>query len=304
MHTHRSRRFRKRLCFAAAALGACLVAGCALVVPHESDSKAAAPWWQQEKIRFMWGQWSRFEGGGIPMSAVIENLAAVGGTVFVEDGQSDWRHAFLPERRAACRKYGLRHLGMVKACNAVYPANDLQARPAIDQMGRTAVEAKASGEPAWATHFADWAPVYVACPLEERVLEEWLAKPALECAENGLDGMHIDWEPYATSMDGTGSWLCFCDDCFAKFLQKRGRTETVAAIPAAKRSQWLQAEGLWREYFQVLHDRYRDVFRGIAIRVRKIKPDFIFSAYSPFMTPGWLDHDWRRVRTRGCFSSL
>ena len=30
------------------------------------------PWWEQEKIRFMWGQWSRIEGDGVPMSEVIE----------------------------------------------------------------------------------------------------------------------------------------------------------------------------------------------------------------------------------------
>jgi hypothetical protein len=49
-----------------------------------------------QKIRFMWGQWSRLEADGIPMSEVIGNLASVGGTVFVDDGSPDWRSAFDP----------------------------------------------------------------------------------------------------------------------------------------------------------------------------------------------------------------
>ena len=62
---------------------------------HAAFAGDDAPWWEQEKIRFMWGQWSRIEGDGVPMSEVIENLAVAGGTVFVEDGPPDWRHAFL-----------------------------------------------------------------------------------------------------------------------------------------------------------------------------------------------------------------
>ena len=167
-----------------------------------------APWWEQEKIRFMWGQWSRLESDEIPMSQVIENLAAVGGTVFVENGHPDWRRAFEPERLAACRKHGLRHFGMVKVCNAVFAAKDTKARLAVDQNGRTSFEAKEQGERAWLS-WAPWAPAYVACPFYEPTLEEWLVKPALDCAQKGSDGLNIDWEPYATGMDAAGSWLCF-----------------------------------------------------------------------------------------------
>ena len=31
---------------------------------HAAFAGDDAPWWEQEKIRFMWGQWSRIEGDG------------------------------------------------------------------------------------------------------------------------------------------------------------------------------------------------------------------------------------------------
>ena len=252
-----------------------------------------APWWNQEKIRFMWGQWSRVEqGDGIPMPEVIKNLAAVGGTVFVEDGPPDWRRAFVPERLAACRKNGLRHFGMVKVANAVFAAKSTKARLALDRNGRNSFEAKEKGEPAWIS-WAEWAPPYVACPFDEPALEEWLVKPALECAENGSAGLLIDWEPYATGMESAGSLLCYCDDCFGKFLQRKNLGENPTIIAPPKRVQWLKSERLWDAYLQVLHARYKDVFRGLASRVRKIRPDFIFSHYCPFVRPGWLENGWR-----------
>jgi len=251
-----------------------------------------APWWEQEKIRLMWGQWSRLEGDGMSMTEVIENIAAVGGTVFVEDGGPDWRHAFVPERLAACRTHGLRHFGLVKVAHAVFPAKNTKARLAVDRNGHNSFEAKEKGEPAWIS-WAEWAPAYVACPFDEPTLEQWLVKPALECAEKGSDGLLVDWEPYATGMDSAGSLLCYCDDCFGNFLQRKRLGENPMTILPPKRVEWLTSEGLWDAYLQVLHARYKDVFRGIASRVRKIRPDFIFSHYCPFVRPGGLENGWR-----------
>ena len=295
IHTNPTRRLdmnsvRAAIVVRTVAIGICLATlGSSLCAAERAVDER---WWDQQKIRFIWGQWSRFESEGTPLSKVIANLAVVGATVFVEDGHSDWRHAFRPERLTACRKHGLRHFGAVKLCNAVFPANNLQARLAIDQNGRTSLEAKEAGEPAWMS-WADWAPSYVACPMEERVIEQWLVKPALECATEGLDGLLIDWEPYATGFDSAGSWLCFCDDCFGKFIQSEGSAETVETVPASKRVEWLHSEHLWEAYLQLLHDRYRDLLQGIAARVREIKPDFIFSTYCPFITPEWLSQGWR-----------
>ncbi|MBB76876.1 MAG: hypothetical protein CMJ75_20415 [Planctomycetaceae bacterium] len=250
------------------------------------------PWWNKEKIRFMWGQWSRIEGDGVPLAKVMENLAAAGATVFVEDGPPDWRRAFVPERLDACRKHGLQHFGLVKVANAVFAAKNTKARLALDRGGRNSFEAKEKGEPAWIA-WADWAPAYVACPFDEPTLEEWLVKPALKAAEQGSAGLLVDWEPYATGMDSAGSLLCYCDDCFGNFLRRTNLAEKPTAVPPGKRVQWLRAEGLWDGYLQVLHTRYKDVFRGIASRVRKIRPDFIFSHYCPFIRPGWLENGWR-----------
>lgn len=259
---------------------------------HAAFAGDDAPWWEQEKIRFMWGQWSRIEGDGVPMSEVIENLAVAGGTVFVEDGPPDWRHAFVPERLTACQKHGLHHFGMVKVANAVFAAKHTKARLAIDRNGRNSFEAKEKGEPAWIA-WAEWAPAYVACPFDEATLEEWLVKPALESAEQGSAGLLVDWEPYATGMDSAGSLLCYCDDCFGKFLRKNDLARKPTEISPSKRVQWLKSEGLWDGYLQVLHVRYMDIFRGIALRVRKIRPGFIFSHYCPFIRPGWLENGWR-----------
>jgi hypothetical protein len=115
---------------------------------------------------------------------------------------------------------------MLKACNAVFASDVLKAPQAIDQHGRTAAETKKANEPSeglgpLTVFFADWAPASVACPFDEPTLEEWLVKPALECAKNGLDGLHIDWEPYATGFDSVGSLICYCDDCFSSFLQTK-----------------------------------------------------------------------------------
>jgi len=59
------------------ALGICLATlGSSLCAAERAVDER---WWDQQKIRFIWGQWSRFEGEGTPLSKVIANLAVVGG---------------------------------------------------------------------------------------------------------------------------------------------------------------------------------------------------------------------------------
>src|SRR6184192_1578455 len=62
-----------------------------------------------------------------------------------------------------------------------------------------------------------------------------------------LDGIFIDPEAY-----GPECYLCFCDNCVAKFNKWSGQTMPKGLV---KPDAWLNAHGLWKKYADEWHDQ-------------------------------------------------
>ena len=215
--------------------------------------EAGAPWWKNEKILFMWGQWNHartdksvdFWEGTLPRE-LFRNVAQAGGTVF-----ADVRGCRLGHARFA-HEFGLKYF-------ATLYVNSLPNQAG----GRTWV--KQSGEDHW-----------FKCPLDQASYERWLVEPHLEGLREGVvDGVHVDWEAYGGHGEAKG--LCYCDDCFATFM--RGRDEEEAAPGKTRRFAWLRQRDLTDAYEADFHQRRFEMFTGIRKKLHAIKPDMLFSSY-------------------------
>ena len=215
----------------------------------EERAGAESQWWNRQKIRFGWGQWSHVLGkSGLSVDEIMRNLSRAGLTVYVE-----YDPGCNPERGRQARKHGMRYFATGYICYMPDVAEG--APPAVDKDGRE-------------VHY---------CPLYKPLYERWFLKPALEAAKSGAaDGFHTDWEAYG---DRGVQVPCFCDTCFGAFMKKRGLQEEIAA---AQRYQWLAGGELIPEYFTYLEEETAAMFRTFAEEVRKVNPDFIFSAYGGY----------------------
>ena len=265
------------------------------------------PWWDEQKIRYFWQPWWYWDGLGgkdtskadvdpVSNEDLIKEIAAAGATVFVD--REDWtfysdikdvtpgysedyygqtRPAILKRVRLA-RKYGLRYFGHLHYSRMTGVAKKVGARLAVDSKGKTSKEWPAArGQ-------------YVPCPLDEKALEEWLLKYALDMARTGMvDGCQLDYEMAVSGFSGLGDQICYCDDCFGKYAQ---RIDLKKQISRSDRYDWLCEEDRLRDYLTYLRDRISVLYRRIAERVREVKPDFVFGAY-PGFTPGDLENSWR-----------
>ncbi len=237
-----------------------LAAVCSLAVGEVQT----VPWWDQEKIRFFWGQWWHTLGGtqgawatddaGMSPEQLMENLSQVGVTIFVEGGMH-------PDRARLAHKYGIRYFGAIGVANIAQMAQVMKPLPRWS--------ASKNGQPYKALS------VRFPCPLSTRVYEQWLLKPALEMARSGLvDGLHIDCEHYA---DLGEAGICYCNDCFGRFLLRR---QLQADVLVGERYDWLEDHKLYNEYSTDFNRRRTELFRNIARQVHEVKPDFVFSAYA------------------------
>jgi len=235
-----------------------------------SSLPAQEHWWQQQKLRFFWGQWWRLLGGeetdgegDMSPRQLMEKLSQVGVTVYVEGGMDS-------ARARLAHEYGIRYFGAIGVANIAQMAETMEppSRLSVDKNGQP----YGVGD----TKFP--------CPLSERVYRQWLEEPALRMARSGVvDGLHMDCEHYA---DLGEAGVCYCDDCFRQFLEQE-RIEAKEAVPKAERYQWLARRGLVDDYEQAFTERRTAMFRHIAERVRRVKPDFIFSAYASDSYTGW-----------------
>ena len=182
------------------------------------------PWWDEEKIRFFWGQWWHMSGvdqggqaiGEASMSPeqLMKNLSQVGVTIFVEGGM----HL---DRARLAHKYGIHYFG------AIGVANIAQLAQVMEPLPRWSANRNGQSYKTLSVRFP--------CPLSTRVYEQWLLKPALEMARSGLvDGLHIDCEHYA---DLGEAGICYGDDCFGRFLQRR---QLQADVLVGERYDWLE----------------------------------------------------------------
>ena len=251
------------------------------IIGQAARAAEEAAWWEGEKLRWFWGQWCRFEDGdraSADYETFMKHISRAGVTVFASP-YGDWR-----ERAPLAKKYGLHYFRNLKVSDERPLAEKVGARLAVNRRGLTCPEELARGmRVSYGAH--------VPCPLDEKAVNAWLLEPALEWAASGVvDGCLIDWEPYgATGFEHYGMRLCYCDYCFADYMEKKGLSETVAR---AERYNWLQAEGLHYEYLSHERDRLKEVYRQVADKVHEIKRDFVFSAYPGFV-PGMLETTWR-----------
>jgi WD40 repeat protein len=208
------------------------------------------PWWKQQKIRFMWGQWNHaredrsagFWDSDLPRD-LFRNVALAGGTVFVEC------RGYKPNHARFAHEFGMKYFATRFVC-------DLSSIP-----GRKWVK---EDEEHW------W-----PCPLDETVYEKWLVEPHLEGVKEGLiDGIHVDWEAYG----GRGeAGICYCDDCFSRFIEIKGIKE---ALPdKAERFVWLASHGLVQAYEENFHQRRVEMFTRLREKLHAAKPDLLFSSY-------------------------
>jgi Tol biopolymer transport system component len=284
----------------------------ALMSPAGAEQPVSdTPWWEQHKICYFWQPWLLWDrlggtyphldtaaGDTAPVSNedLIKELAGAGATVFVdrqnwtfhtdikvqtpgykEDYYGQTRPALL-NRASLARKYGLRYFSHRHYNNMTAVAEKMGARLAVNSKGLTPKE--------WPAARGGYAP----CPLDEKAVEEWLFKYALDMARSGVvDGCQLDYEMVVSGFSGLGDQLCYCDDCFGKYAEQNGITEQVAR---ADRYDWLREKGTLRHYLTNLRDRLTAVYRRGAERVRAVKPDFIFGAYPGFV-PGDLENSWR-----------
>ncbi len=229
------------------------------VLAEQSQSEAGArPWWEQEKIRFFWGQWGHLTNAGVPMNETMKNLSQVGATVFVDHGSTHLENARL------AHKYGMRYFGAVKLSSLARVAQRLKPAPRLS--------VNQDGEPYAGGGFT------FACPLYKPLYETWFLKPVLEGAKVGLvDGLHTDWEPYG----GVGeAGICYCDDCFGEFMKRKGLDGDLP--PVTQRYTWSEEHNLIEAYEETFQQRRAEMVREFVRRVHQVNPDFIFSGYNMY----------------------
>ena len=253
---------------------------------QQPDDKTS--WWNQEKIRFFWGQWDHFWQSGMSPEQLMEDLSRLGATVFTgasrqreSIGEYIWscQDEFLGqgdidedcgsavffdlELARIARQYGIHYFGWAWTHTAPTYARSLKKtkklRWARDQTGKS---------------------LALACPMDQSFYESWIFAPTIKAVRTGLvDGLHFDWEKYGGRSE---AGVCYCDVCFHTFLKSRGtRTE----VHKSERYAWLQGRDLEDEYVEVHEQRRKKFWGDFARRVHKIKPDFVFSGYGAVDCP-------------------
>ena len=252
----------------------------------DNDVSALPPIGQKEKIRFFWSQWWHFK---MPIEQTMANLQRVGATVF-----ADWQPA--PERAKQAHDHGIRYFTAFATAQIRDEAETMKARLAVDLTGKTCLErfadyVAAGGErdKPWGS-FGEGKGAYVPCPLERGPWDEAL-KPIMDLARQGhCDGLHLDLEAYgAYGFDHTGETLCYCDDCFGKYLEHRN---LEAEVERKDRHDWLKKQGKLDDYLTRLRQRMVTMCQALAAELRKIDPTFAFSIY-PGFSPGDVRSSWR-----------
>lgn len=249
------------------------------------------PLGSQAKIRLAWTQWQHFgdrtaPGGDQPL---LEGLANIGVNVFVDSGADEARAKLA--RRLGIRYYVMRPTGAVHEA-----ASKLKARLAVDRHGLTCPEqfkaykdAGGNVDEPWGK-YGEHQPAYVPCPMEPGPWGEILEMVLKGAAAGWLDGLSLDAEPYGVgAFDQFGDMLCYCDDCFGKYLERRAVAEKVAP---RDRYGWLDRKGLLDDYLAWQRERLASMLKRLTEPVRAVRPSFGFAMYPDFKVTE-LRGDWR-----------
>ena len=263
-----------------------IVLGLTLFSPASVSAEAArqTPWWKEQKIVFMWGQWV-YAYRGDPRQLPRErfrDIARAGATVFVEGHGAE----VFPDHARFAHEFGLKYFASVFISNLM----DTHSVPWVrDWNGRRAVTKTGESSP----------PNRPWCPVHEPTYRKLLVEPYLEIARAGLlDGIHIDWEEYGGKIDGKQyetrgcADICYCDDCFSTFMARR---DLDAPLPVAtERVGWLEQKGLVEAYEDNFHHRRVEMFRRLARELRVFNPRLLFAVY---YAPGEISDFSRAVHT-------
>ena len=229
------------------------------------------PWWKQEKIRFMWGQWNherldleidywgmdRKRGRDVDIELprqLFRDLARAGVTVFVE------QLGYRPQHARYCREFGMKYF----ACRYVITLHELPGRSWVNAEGERADR---------------------RCSLDQEAYEKWIfearnEESIFEGVRDGLiDGIQFDWEGYGGRPE---PGLCYCQDCLARFPGFADAGEPLP--PADRRDEWLEARGLTKAFREHFHQRRMRMFTSIREKLQAVKPDLLFASYDMLVT--------------------
>ena len=189
------------------ALTANVLLGVATAAIETSAAETAqrVPWWRQQKLVFMWGQWNHARADKVQKywradlpRRLFRDVASAGATVFVE---LRW---YNPNNARHAHDFGLKYFATKYQSDIV--SSELPGRFFVDESGQEQMTK---------------AGYRYKCPLDEAVYGSWLVEPHLEGVRAGLiDGIHVDWENYGGNGEAQG--VCYCDDCFARFTRRQG----------------------------------------------------------------------------------
>jgi len=222
------------------------------------------PWWRQQKIVFMWGQWNYarvdksvdYWIGELPREH-FRHVARSGGTVFAEKVGMVKGHAYRPAHARHAHDFGLK-----------YFVTRYVGLP------RYKVSPHDSGRK-WVNERGEEPGGQYNCTLEPERYEKWLVEPILEGVRQGLiDGIHVDWENYRGTHE---CGICYCDICFSRFLQFKKIEADLPAKP--DRFPWLNQQDLVVAYKQNFHDRRYEMFTALRKKLHAANPDLMFSSY-------------------------
>ena len=232
--------------------------------PASERGTAESPWWQRQKIVFMWGQWNYVRTdksvdywiGELPREH-FRNVALAGGTVFTEATGMVKGYAYWPSHAHHAHEFGLkyfvtRYVGLPRY------------RVSTDDSGRP-----------WVNERGESPGGRYNCTLEHARYDDWIVKPLLEGVEKGLiDGIFVDWENYGGNHE---AGMCYCEECFSRFV--RSRDLAVDLPDKAERFPWLKEHGLDDAYKRSFHQQRFEMFAAIRERLHAANPDLLFASY-------------------------
>jgi len=230
-----------------------------MVAVVSANAAQKAPWWKQQKIRFMWGCWGLagtdksvdWVGRAVPRE-VFRNVALSGATTFADT----WIYSAAHARMA--KEFGMRYFAPT---HLAHMTDKPGGRTWINEDGQEV--AKYPGTPGHLHR----------CPLDEFVYERWLAgdEKVAGMREGIIDGITIDWE-------STEAGICYCDDCFTKFLESQ--SSKAGPPEKAKRFSWLKEHNLVEAYEGNFHKRRVAMFTSIRKKLQKVNPNLLFASYN------------------------
>ena len=154
--------------------------------------------------------------------------------------------------------------------------------------------------------FADGTVSVAVCPLDTAFWTNHMNRVGKAIATLSIDpnltidGIFLDSELYGTEQKRIyerdyGLHACFCDHCFSEFLISKGYTSSqFPRLGASKRQNWLQSNGMSKDYLDFLKARISSLAATFKSEIRQINPKLILGMY-PTLTSGYgLGENWVR----------